>query len=236
MDEEEDIQCWEFWSNGSWDRSKLDRVIGDAILKDRICEVQITHSKDDLCWMLYKDGKFNTKSACKSIMELNQRDIIFKPLKNKMMGTNVRCFGIRLFNNWISFDEKIKDKGISVVSRCQCLRNIESNNHFFWECHIAQQIWRHFGNLFAIIYKGVSTFKGIFFRWINFSTYTGKNHIRLAIPIIILWEIWNARNEARFRGRVFHHGKIVAKVIHHIWTITLAWGWKRNQWKGDLSV
>lgn len=235
-EEEEDIECWELWTNGLWDRTKIDTLIDDERLKDRICEVNISQGKDELCWMLSKDGKFDSKSAWKSIRESNQRNIIFKPLKNNMIRTNVRCVGTKLFNNCLPTDQKLKTKGISVISRCHCLRDIEYNNHLFWDCQIAQQIWKHFGNLFAIRYEGVATYKGSFLRWVNSSINTGKNHIRSTTPMIILWEIWTARNEARFKSGRFHHGKIIGKIIHHIWTITLAWSWKRNQWKGDLSV
>lgn len=34
-EKDEDIQCWEFWTNGSWDRFKIGRVITDESLKDR---------------------------------------------------------------------------------------------------------------------------------------------------------------------------------------------------------
>lgn len=58
----------------------------------------------------------------------------------------------------------------------------------------------------------------------------------MLLPFIILWEIWKARNEGKFKGAQFKAQRIVNKIIHNIWTITLAWGWKRKHWIGDLSV
>lgn len=63
-----------------------------------------------------------------------------------------------------------------------------------------------------------------------------KVHIRMNLPFIILWEIWKTRNESKFKRGKFNTSQIIWRIVHHIWTITKAWGWQRNQWRGDLSV
>lgn len=94
----------------------------------------------------------------------------------------------------------------------------------------------HFRRMFTIRYEGISSIKEVMIKWMNSTTQNGKNHIRLQILVIILWKIWKAGNETKFRGCHFKAWRIIAKIIHHIWIITLAMGWKRKHWKGDLSV
>lgn len=61
----------------------------------------------------------------------------------------------------------------------------------------------------------------------NIANQCDKDHIRMNLPVIILWEIWKMRNESKFKSGQFKAAKIISKIMQHIWTITSAGGWKR---------
>lgn len=128
---DEDRQCSELWTEGSWDVHKLMDINIPQDVREKILDIPILQDKDKICWTLSKDGCFSTKCAWNHIREKHDRNNMFKPLSCGYLRTNVRIFGLRLLKNWIPTDTRIQTKGIQLASACQCFKYQETAQHLF---------------------------------------------------------------------------------------------------------
>ncbi|KAL0406420.1 UNVERIFIED_CONTAM: hypothetical protein Slati_3955900 [Sesamum latifolium] len=72
--------------------------------------------------------------------------------------------------------------------------------------------------------------------WRASSPYATRGHVRLLIPMLILWLTWKLRNDVKFNDANFSARKIIKGVISYLWKIHKAGGWSATNWKGDLDV
>ncbi|KAL2241481.1 UNVERIFIED_CONTAM: hypothetical protein Sindi_0789300 [Sesamum indicum] len=62
---------------------------------------------------------------------------------------------------------------------------------------------------------------------------SGHGHIRILIPILIMWFAWRMRNDAKFNSICF---SITRNVCAYLSRLHKAQGMKAKNWKGDLLV
>lgn len=128
---EYDTQCLDMWTNGQWDDGKLRTLDINDGLREQIKQIPTIQGKDRSSWMLYRDGKFNTKSAWELIKNKTQSTSLFKALNSKFLRPTIKIFGMKLYRKWIPTDENIQAKGIYLASSCQCHKNLETSLHLF---------------------------------------------------------------------------------------------------------
>ncbi|KAL0413166.1 UNVERIFIED_CONTAM: hypothetical protein Sradi_1518300 [Sesamum radiatum] len=72
--------------------------------------------------------------------------------------------------------------------------------------------------------------------WKLSSPYIKRGHVRLLVPLLILWSAWKLRNEAKFNDVPFTSAAITKQVLAYLWRIYKANGFKTEHWRGDLLV
>ena len=44
----------------------------------------------------------------------------------------------------------------------------------------------------------------------------GKGHVYVLVPMLIMWAIWEARNNAKFEGVRMHHERTYGRTMHMV--------------------
>ncbi|KAL0449169.1 UNVERIFIED_CONTAM: putative ribonuclease H protein [Sesamum latifolium] len=72
--------------------------------------------------------------------------------------------------------------------------------------------------------------------WKLSSPFVQHGHIRILIPILILWFAWRMRNDVKFNNIRFSAQRIIRNVCAYLSRLHKAQGMKAKNWKGDLLV
>ena len=101
----------------------------------------------------------------------------------------------------IPIDLAISKKGIFLPSKCQCyhsLPNREHNTHLFLNSEIGAAVWSFYANLLDIN-TDVLTIQHMLSKWWTKSKGSSLySWILRVLPCLIIWNLWKARNKARF--------------------------------------
>ncbi|KAF5192120.1 hypothetical protein FRX31_018293, partial [Thalictrum thalictroides] len=85
---------------------------------------------------------------------------------------------------------------IPLVSRCHCCLHpsLETNHHLFLHSDTAQEVWRHFNNLFDIRWPRFYNLSVILNLWFKRGGKGSLEQISYTLtPLLILWEVWKER-------------------------------------------
>ncbi|KAL0456102.1 UNVERIFIED_CONTAM: hypothetical protein Slati_0949400 [Sesamum latifolium] len=72
--------------------------------------------------------------------------------------------------------------------------------------------------------------------WKYSSSFSSRGHIRLLIPILIMWSTWKAQNNSKFNGVRFSSQGIIKSVLAYLWKLYRARTMTIHHWKGDVEV
>lgn len=103
-------------------------------------------------------------------------------------------------------------RGFSIASRCRCCDNAESLRHIFFDGVAVQQVWSHYARMVGLQYTTSTCLSTTLMSWFLAVSSGRTDHLICAIPLVILWFLWRARNEAVFQGLEFS----VARIIFNI--------------------
>ncbi|KAG6537372.1 hypothetical protein ZIOFF_002462 [Zingiber officinale] len=130
----------------------------------------------------------------------------------------------------LPMDEVLQRRGVYLASKCYCCDFVESWDHLFYHGAIALEVWRYFAQLF-----GVDRFL-VFENWRSGQYWSYGGHIREAIPFLIIWFLWCARNDAKHRGIRIVAKKIIWNVSQYVITGISAGIIKPGHWKGFIMA
>ncbi|KAL0448791.1 UNVERIFIED_CONTAM: hypothetical protein Slati_1435500 [Sesamum latifolium] len=203
-----------FWLEHEWDIHKLQQAVPQHII-EKIMDVPInTYHSDYLHWKLSKHGAFTTKSAWDEIRSRQPVRQFYRTLWSKLIIPNISVFTWRLIHNWIPVDERLKQKGISLVSKCLCCDAEETIPHLFLHNVHSLEVWGYFASKFQVNIPHTNDITMLIQSWkIRIGT---KPHIRDVIPLLILWNIWNLRNDSKYEGVVFKASIIIRKTMTYL--------------------
>ena len=140
----------------------------------------------------------------------------------------------RLFQDWIPVDERMKRKGFSFASKCQCCEAEESISHLFVEGEVVREVWLHFANVFGLQLCETGDLVNLVHFWRYSTPFHSDLHIRTLVPFLILWSTWTQRNAAKYHGAHFTATGTILEVQRHLRTLYAARIMTSIQWKGDL--
>lgn len=96
----------------------------------------------------------------------------------------------KLVRRVIPIDVYLQRRGFSLASRCPCYFSaVESVMHLFVTGPVAQAVWRYFGDRFGILEVLSSSISATLVSWFCSSSLVFGNHIRVVVPLLILWFI-----------------------------------------------
>ncbi|KAL0293316.1 UNVERIFIED_CONTAM: putative ribonuclease H protein [Sesamum radiatum] len=221
-----------FWHEHEWDRQKLQQAVPQHIIA-LITEVPINiYQSDYLHWRLSKNSAFTTKSAWNEIRDQQPVQQFYKSLWSKLIIPNISVFAWRLIHNWIPVDERLKEKGITLASKCLCCEDTETIPHLFLHNAHSLEAWGFFAAKFQVNIPHTNDIVLLIQSW---KTRLGtKSHIRDVIPLLILWNIWNLRNESKYEGVAFKASNIIRKTMTYLHNLQKSGILETDHVKGDL--
>ncbi|KAL0374196.1 UNVERIFIED_CONTAM: hypothetical protein Sradi_3335300 [Sesamum radiatum] len=108
-------------------------------------------SVDSPCWKVSPTGSFNVKTAWDLIRDGRLRRPLLKELWYQTIFPSISIFMWRLIHNFVPVDERLREKGIPIVSKCLCCQQSETIPHLFLNSVVIREVWVFFGALFHLI-------------------------------------------------------------------------------------
>lgn len=117
----------------------------------QIIKVPIQNGIDAPLWKLSENGKFSLRQTWHQIRQCAAVSNLFKGIWGPLIKPSISMFLWRLIHGWVPVDNRLRRKGIELVSICpRCKNEEESVQHLFLHCHVARAVWEFFGCLFNI--------------------------------------------------------------------------------------
>ncbi|KAL2474837.1 Uncharacterized protein Adt_35573 [Abeliophyllum distichum] len=126
--------------------------------------------------------------------------------------------------------------GSHMASRCQCCSAIETIQHLFIDSCVANQVWRHLLDIFHVTLRPMEGFEYHFQSWRFSGQFVRQGHIRTIVPLLILWFIWTARNDAKYQDIYMEPKRIIWKVYHTISLLHTGCMFRVIHWRGDMDI
>ncbi|KAL2248543.1 UNVERIFIED_CONTAM: putative ribonuclease H protein [Sesamum indicum] len=223
-----------YWENNSWNVAKLREVL-TADMVHQICQIPFdVDTSDTPLWKLSGDGIFSMKATWNSLRQTRATQQLVKEIWSPFVTPTMSVFMWRLINDKLPVDEKLQKKGIQLASKCSCCNHVESLQHVFIEGNGIRCVWEHFARKFNMNLPNTDNIVLLLNYW-RISA-LGQNHIRMIVPMLILWFGWLERNDVKHRNKNFNSDRIKWKVHQHIVTTFKSKTTKRINWKGDRFV
>ncbi|KAL2243600.1 UNVERIFIED_CONTAM: hypothetical protein Sindi_0478000 [Sesamum indicum] len=223
-----------YWHEGEWNVPKIFRIVPPQIAHI-ICRIPIAAGqRDRIVWTATSNGTFSTASAWEAIRVASPRRQLFTDIWHRSLRPTVSVFLWRLFQDWIPVDERMKRKGFSFASKCQCCEAEESISHLFVEGEVVREVWLHFANVFGLQLCETGDLVNLVHFWRYSTPFHSDLHICTLVPFLILWSTWTQRNAAKYHGAHFTATGTILEVQRHLRTLYAARIMTSIQWKGDL--
>ncbi|KAG6513034.1 hypothetical protein ZIOFF_031180 [Zingiber officinale] len=204
---------------------------GDTSVAEEVTEVHLRPEEEDvMVWRPTRDGRFTTRSAWEVYRTAHQREDVAIVTLSRLLLPTISVFIWRFFRRRLPVDEVLQQRGVCLVSRCQCCEAVESWEHLFYGSPVAGEVWGHFGHLF-----GVGSWR-VLERWRAGTAWSSTGSVREIIPLLIFWFLWTARNDSKHRGLRPEGQKIIRQITQYL-RVGMASGIiKPRHWRGDISA
>ncbi|XP_051152688.1 uncharacterized protein LOC127266470 [Andrographis paniculata] len=230
------VKVSNYWNNRQWNHHLLYDTLPTHVV-DMIVGVPLESStKDTVIWKDSNSGQFSISSVWNSIRCTAPRSLLFKKIWNPFLTPTMSVFLWRLLLNKIPLDVYLHKLGISLASKCQCCKGVESIENLFLTGVQSSMVWRYFYTIFTTSPTNTTSIRQLLLYWILSCSKSHTMHIRTILPMLILWFIWGERNDAKHRATNFSSDRIIAKVKSHIRTTHCCGKWKHSHWTGDTLL
>ncbi|KAL0463143.1 UNVERIFIED_CONTAM: hypothetical protein Slati_0201900 [Sesamum latifolium] len=179
-------------------------------------------------------GCFSTRAAWKTIRVASLWRQLLADIWHCSLRPTMSVFLWRLFQNRIPVDARMKQKGFSFPSKCQCCEAEETIPHLFVKSSVVQGVWQHFAHFFGLQLCDTEDLTHLVHFWRYSTPFHSDLHIRTLVPFLILWFTWTQRNAAKYDRVQFSTNNIIFEVQRHLRTLYAARVLTSTQWKGDL--
>ncbi|KAL2247935.1 UNVERIFIED_CONTAM: putative mitochondrial protein, partial [Sesamum indicum] len=203
-----------YWHEGEWNVPKIFRIVPATDRAYYLAEFLLQRDRGtELCGPRRSNGTFSTASAWEAIRVASPRRQLFTDIWHRSLRPT----------DWIPVDERMKRKGFSFASKCQCCEAEESISHLFVEGEVVRELCETRDLVNLVHFWRYST-----------PVSTLDLHIRTLVPFLILWSTWTQRNAAKYHGAHFTATGTILEVQRHLRTLYAARIMTSIQWKGDL--
>ncbi|KAL0444438.1 UNVERIFIED_CONTAM: hypothetical protein Slati_2166500 [Sesamum latifolium] len=221
-----------YWHEGEWNVLKIFRIVPTHIAH-AICQISTAVGQDDkIVWTRSSDGVFSMRAAWETIRVASPRRQLLADIWHCSLTISV--FLWRLFQDRIPMDARMKQKGFSFPSKCQCCEAEETIPHLFVESLTVQGVWQHFAHFFGLQICKTGDLTHLVHFWRYSTPFHSDLHVRTLVPFFILWFTWTQRNTVKYDGVQFSTNNIIFEVQRHLRTLYVARILTSTQLKGDL--
>jgi len=204
-------------------RLGIDEVAEWNELQEELELLVFSEEDDTVIWALEPSGKFSTKSLYRFMKHSGNVDLRMTELWKVNLPLKIKIFLWMLWHDRVLTSEQLKIRKGKGSEKCKYCGKIETRNHLFFNCNIAQILW---------VWVRISM------RWterpISIQDYedkmrVGLGHKDIFIAFFLLagvsWSLWKTRNDWVFNNHLIKTPKAIAyKVLGFL-----------SQWKKMLK-
>lgn len=199
-----------------------DAILADFLALNRWLATTDIRMQDDqedkIRWCFTADGAYTAASAYKAQFEGH----IKTPFRQLVWSTwapgRLRIFAWLLLKDRLWCNDRLQRRGWPNHYFCQCcLRNLESSYHLFWQCPMSTAIWRRAAQWVGCQgyaeqnWRHKSQPSDILTAMINAVQPKLRQPLK-TVTLLILWKIWQERNECTFRAKTASINDVVVAV------------------------
>ncbi|XP_028057518.1 uncharacterized protein LOC114261441 [Camellia sinensis] len=183
----------------------------------------LTSSREDhLKWLACPSGKFSVSSLYNLLMPKNYM-MVPKLLWNNMAPPKVQ------FLSWLTWKGRLKTAGFlnrigvlnqnTFVNCVFCGQAVETVNHVLLWCPAVWKVWACLMNWWGVLWVIPDNVNGLLQWWRGYKWRKFENIIWKAIPMAVMWSLWNTRNDVVFNGKMFQLNELceLIKVRIALW-------------------
>ncbi|KAL0458454.1 UNVERIFIED_CONTAM: hypothetical protein Slati_0472600 [Sesamum latifolium] len=161
------------------------------------------------------------RAAWETIRVASPRRQLLADIWHCSLRPTMSVFLWRLFQNRISVHVRMKQKGFSFPSKCQCCEAEEMIPHLFVVSSAVQGVWQYFAHFFGLQLCDTGDLTHLVHFWRYSTPFHSDLHVRMLVPFLILWFTWTQRNAAKYDGVQFSRNYIIFEVQRHLRTLPM---------------
>jgi hypothetical protein len=183
-------------------------------LQECLQAAPLSDAPDTRLWASPSDRAFSSRNAYLALQGDTPDDSDASRLWHSKLPSKIKFFGWLLHRGRLNTRAYLHHRNIRLVSDsfCErCHRTPETAEHIFSRCPAAGVVWRR---------VGIGNTSNRFRRpWLLGVELHLPTPVQLDVIMLILWQIWKARNALIFDHRTLSPQDIISKVVHdlHAW-------------------
>ncbi|XP_027120510.1 uncharacterized protein [Coffea arabica] len=227
----------EFYSSTGWNFQRLLQVLPRSVVNNISRTIVDPALKDELVWAPSADGTFSVSSAWELIRQRRNLSLVWRGIWCPLLPLKMSYLAWRVLAEFLPLDDQLRSRGFSLVSKCDCCGDsAESLHHIFLQGRLASAVWQHFFLACGIPWGSFSCVSSLLVVWFQSSGNGRLNHVRCAIPVVVLWFLWRSRNDARFGNIPSAYSKVIFDVNGWLVATGAARMLNRFQLEGDTDT
>ena len=140
----------------------------------------------------------------------------WKSIWSKFIMPRMSLLAWKILHGRVLSDDFLQKRGVSLASRCGlCCRSVESLHHIFLNCSFAASVWNNMVTKFELGLLPNSILE-VFHLGLHASRSNQLRELWLLCFTSVLWFIWNARNKAKYDGKVVQVDMVCRLISGHI--------------------
>ncbi|KAI0511115.1 hypothetical protein KFK09_011738 [Dendrobium nobile] len=213
------IKVSSFFNNNCWNVNYLKEVVPDCVV-ELILNIPLQlNCTDTILCSVSPNGKFHLRNIWENIRIQKPKSNLFRAIWHNNFPISYSILAWRCIKGFIPVDIMLQKKGITLVSKCFCCSNFEDIDHLFINGVV--EVWSYFKNIIGRDgWHYQDNLISMFENWLS----PTKGHILNLLPILILWYIWKARNEAKYDNIKMDHINIINNIkrkVHQLFNLNV---------------
>ena len=224
----------EFFTSQGWNVPRLREWVPEAVVQ-RIATIFFSPEQDDvMVWVPSPNGDFSVSSAWEAIRPKRSISLVDHYVWGPVVPLKVSFFAWRLLRRWLPLDCILQGKGVTLGSRCNCCQQSqETVSHLFLHGTVAKAVWEHFLKTFGLFPANSSSVASLLTHWFLSHSKVSAVHVRVLVPLLVLWFIWKSRNLARFQAGIFTPTQVISQIEEFLGQMGRARAFARPSFAGD---
>lgn len=208
--------CWNHGWKFTWSRNISSGTNANqlATLHNLLSEISLNDSVDFWAWYI-ETPEFTVKSARKHIDNNFLPDGGLATRWNRFLPKKINIFIWRTLRDRLPSRWNLSRKGIDVASItcpiCDC--GIETSHHTLWTCSLAMTVWNRVLNWLDLSPPIISDIQDLY-AWLDDLHISSKKKDTLEVICgVVLWSLWNYRNETIFGTALPKRSLLFDKIV-----------------------
>ena len=165
--------------------------------------VLVSSFNDELIWAPTQEGKYSVKMGCLAISHQIldiKKSRAFMFCWNSIVLPKAGCFSWLALRKRILTGDRLQKLNIVQNFKCVlCLEELESVDHLFVQCKVAQECWSFVLQKLNVMFPLPNTLWDLFNGWPSSNNHSFYACLWKCIPASIIWALWWERNKCIFR-------------------------------------